>query len=158
MPMRYWTSGLMPCVVWGTTFSFKVALTSMKRIRFASFLGGVCSWHCCVLNEVHCNISRHIRMCIIAETVDQSLCTCVCHISSIVIIIYHHLGYSHRVIDNMPVTWCYTVANSAQPFCTTRFPVGCYVTHSGKPHDACFLSVSCCHDNHWYDKLHCRHN
>lgn len=50
-----------------------------------------------------------------------------------------------RVIDNMPVTWCYTVANSAQPFCTTRFPVGCYVTHSGKPHDACFLSVSCCH-------------
>ena len=44
----------------------------------------------------------------------------------------------------MPVTWCYTVANSDQPFCTTRFPIGCYVTHSGKPHDACFLSVSCC--------------
>ncbi|XP_065888892.1 transmembrane 9 superfamily member 2-like [Dysidea avara] len=53
-----------------------------------------------------------------------------------------HEAYMHQwVIDNMPVTWCYTVANSDQPFCTTRFPVGCYVTHSGKPHDACFLSA-----------------
>ena len=116
--------------------------TSMKRIRFASFLGGVYGWHCHTPNEVHCNTSRHVRKCIFAEAVDQSFCTYLCHISSIVIIIHCHLGNSHRVIDNMPVTWCYTVANSAQPFCTTRFPVGCYVTHSGKPHDACFLSVS----------------
>ena len=47
------------------------------------------------------------------------------------------------VIDNMPVTWCYKILESDKPFCTTRFPVGCYVTSSGQRHDACFLSVGC---------------
>ena len=54
-----------------------------------------------------------------------------------------HEGYMHQwVVDNMPVTWCYSILESAKPFCTTRFPVGCYVTESGQRHDACFLSVS----------------
>lgn len=46
------------------------------------------------------------------------------------------------VIDNMPVTWCYSVVESSEPYCTTRFPVGCYVTPEGVRHDACYLSVS----------------
>jgi transmembrane 9 superfamily protein 2/4 len=52
-----------------------------------------------------------------------------------------HEGYMQQwVIDNMPVTWCYKILESDKPFCTTRFPVGCYVTSSGQRHDACFLS------------------
>lgn len=55
-----------------------------------------------------------------------------------------HEGYMHQwVVDNMPVTWCYSIMESEKPFCTTRFPVGCYVTENGQRHDACFLSVSC---------------
>ena len=44
----------------------------------------------------------------------------------------------------MPITWCYTVTNSDQPFCSKRSPIGCYVSQEGKPHDACFISV-CVH-------------
>ena len=55
-----------------------------------------------------------------------------------------HEGYMQQwVIDNMPVTWCYKILESDKPSCTTRFPVGCYVTSSGQRHDACFLSVGC---------------
>ena len=46
------------------------------------------------------------------------------------------------VIDNMPVTWCYSIMESDQPYCTTRFPVGCFITPEGVKHDACYLSVS----------------
>ena len=54
-----------------------------------------------------------------------------------------HESYMHQwVIDNMPVTWCYSVMESNQQFCTTRFPVGCFVTEEGVKHDACYLSVS----------------
>ena len=54
-----------------------------------------------------------------------------------------HEGYMQQwVVDNMPVTWCYSILESSKPFCTTRFPVGCYVTEGGQRHDACFLSVS----------------
>ena len=54
-----------------------------------------------------------------------------------------HEGYMQQwVVDNMPVTWCYNILESDKPFCTTRFPVGCYVTSTGQRHDACFLSVS----------------
>lgn len=54
-----------------------------------------------------------------------------------------HENYMQQwVIDNMPVTWCYAIMESDKPFCTTRFPVGCYVTETGQRHDACFLSVS----------------
>lgn len=54
-----------------------------------------------------------------------------------------HENYMQQwVIDNMPVTWCYSIVESKQPYCTTRFPVGCYVTPEGVRHDACYLSVS----------------
>ena len=53
-----------------------------------------------------------------------------------------HESYMNQwVIDNMPVTWCYSILESDKPFCTTRFPVGCFVTDSGQRHDACYLSV-----------------
>ena len=53
-----------------------------------------------------------------------------------------HENYMQQwVVDNMPVTWCYSIVESNKPYCTTRFPVGCYVTPEGVPHDACYLSV-----------------
>ena len=52
-----------------------------------------------------------------------------------------HEDYMQQwVVDNMPVTWCYAIVDSSKPFCSTRFPVGCYVTENGLRHDACFLS------------------
>ena len=89
----------------------------------------VCTLYYCI---VHLCVYVCVRAC---------MCVCVC-LEQLTVTITYYCGNLHRVVDNMPVTWCYTVANSQQPFCTTRFPVGCYVTHSGKPHDACFLSVS----------------
>ena len=53
----------------------------------------------------------------------------------------HETYMNQWVIDNMPVTWCYSILESDKPFCTTRFPVGCFVTDSGHRHDACYLSV-----------------
>ncbi|GFR13083.1 transmembrane 9 superfamily member 2, partial [Trichonephila clavata] len=32
----------------------------------------------------------------------------------------------HWIVDNMPVTWCYLVEVNQQ-FCSTGFPMGCYV-------------------------------
>ncbi|KAK7090811.1 transmembrane 9 superfamily member 2-like [Littorina saxatilis] len=47
------------------------------------------------------------------------------------------LNYQHHwIVDNMPVTWCYQVDNSQQ-YCSTGFPVGCYVNKAGKPKDFC---------------------
>uniref|UniRef100_A0A8C9VBW9 Transmembrane 9 superfamily member n=1 Tax=Scleropages formosus TaxID=113540 RepID=A0A8C9VBW9_SCLFO len=40
------------------------------------------------------------------------------------------------IVDNMPVTWCYNVEDK-QKFCNPGFPIGCYVTGSGQPKDAC---------------------
>ena len=37
----------------------------------------------------------------------------------------------HWIIDNMPVTWCYDTEGSNK-FCTTGFPMGCYVTPQGR--------------------------
>lgn len=55
-------------------------------------------------------------------------------------------GYMHAwVIDNMPVTWCYHLTSSEKQFCTTRFPVGCHVSKDGTRQEACFVSVSLCH-------------
>jgi len=45
----------------------------------------------------------------------------------------------HWIIDNMPVTWCYDTEGSNK-FCTTGFPMGCYVTPQGTPKDACIIS------------------
>ena len=53
-----------------------------------------------------------------------------------------HENYMQEwVIDNMPVTWCYAISESSKPFCTTRFPIGCYVTDTGQRLHSCFLSV-----------------
>lgn len=46
----------------------------------------------------------------------------------------------HWIIDNMPVTWCYDVADSTSRFCVPEFPIGCYVTKQGQPKDACVIS------------------
>jgi len=46
----------------------------------------------------------------------------------------------HWIVDNMPVTWCYEVADSAQKYCSTGFPIGCYVTEGNQPKDACVIS------------------
>ena len=42
----------------------------------------------------------------------------------------------------MPITWCYEVADEDQKYCSTGFPVGCFVTGSSVPQDACVISVS----------------
>ena len=54
-----------------------------------------------------------------------------------------HESYMHQwVIDNMPVTWCYSTLGGGKPYCTTRFPIGCFVTREGVKDDVCYLSVS----------------
>ena len=47
----------------------------------------------------------------------------------------------HRIIDNMPVTWCYEVEGGLT-FCTPGFPIGCYVTPQFHRKDACVTDVS----------------
>ncbi|KAL2087579.1 hypothetical protein ACEWY4_016407 [Coilia grayii] len=50
------------------------------------------------------------------------------------------LNYQHHwIVDNMPVTWCYDVEDG-QKFCNPGFPIGCYVTESGRPKDACVVN------------------
>lgn len=46
----------------------------------------------------------------------------------------------HWIIDNMPITWCYDVADSTKKYCATGFPIGCWVTKQGQPKDACVIS------------------
>ena len=41
----------------------------------------------------------------------------------------------------MPITWCYEVVDEKKSFCSTGFPLGCYVTPNGTPRDACVTSV-----------------
>jgi len=52
----------------------------------------------------------------------------------------------HWIIDNMPVTWCYDVADVNKKYCSTGFPIGCYVTADNQPQDACVI------DNRFSDK------
>ena len=50
-----------------------------------------------------------------------------------------------RIIDNIPVTWCYDIAGTGtgkNKYCSTGFPIGCYVTKGGKGKDACVVEVS----------------
>lgn len=56
--------------------------------------------------------------------------------------------FFYRIIDNMPVTWCYKVEDD-QKYCNPGFPIGCLVTMDGRAKDACVISVSC-HLNHIY--------
>lgn len=49
------------------------------------------------------------------------------------------LNYQHHwIVDNMPITWCYT-AEKNQRYCSTGFPMGCYIDKDGVPKDACGL-------------------
>ena len=48
----------------------------------------------------------------------------------------------NRIVDNMPITWCYEVADSVKKYCSTGFPIGCAVTEAGQPKDACVINVS----------------
>lgn len=53
-----------------------------------------------------------------------------------------------RIIDNMPVTWCYEVqtdvddVNDQSKYCSPGFPVGCFVDAEGNRKDACVIDVS----------------
>ncbi|KAG8182614.1 hypothetical protein JTE90_021750 [Oedothorax gibbosus] len=46
----------------------------------------------------------------------------------------------HWIVDNMPVTWCYLVEVNQQ-FCSTGFPMGCYVNSAGQPKDSCVMNT-----------------
>ncbi|KAK0048949.1 transmembrane 9 superfamily member 2 [Biomphalaria pfeifferi] len=47
------------------------------------------------------------------------------------------LNYQHHwILDNMPITWCYKV-ESGDTYCSTGFPIGCYVTKHSKRKDTC---------------------
>lgn len=46
------------------------------------------------------------------------------------------------VADNMPVTWCYRLEDGRQ-YCSTGFPMGCYVRDHRNPEDICMISVCC---------------
>lgn len=46
-----------------------------------------------------------------------------------------------RIVDNMPVTWCYDVEDN-QKYCNPGFPIGCLVTMDGRAKDACVINVS----------------
>lgn len=48
-----------------------------------------------------------------------------------------NLNYQHHwILDNMPITWCYKV-ESGDTYCSTGFPIGCYVTKFGTKKDTC---------------------
>jgi len=48
-----------------------------------------------------------------------------------------HDGYVHKwLIDDIPVMWC---SDRKLAVCTPKFPVGCYVTHSGRQLGFCSL-------------------
>lgn len=56
-----------------------------------------------------------------------------------------------RIVDNMPVTWCYDVEDG-QKFCNPGFPIGCYVTETRQPKDACVVNVSSS-DSTWWSNI-----
>jgi transmembrane 9 superfamily protein 2/4 len=50
-----------------------------------------------------------------------------------------YLNYWHHwIVDNMPVTWCYTLLQEPT-YCTTGFPVGCYIDEKGQPQGMCMI-------------------
>jgi len=48
---------------------------------------------------------------------------------------------NHWIIDNMPMTWCYDLADELHKYCSTGFPIGCLVSEDGQAHDACVTST-----------------
>uniref|UniRef100_A0A8C9SU18 Transmembrane 9 superfamily member n=1 Tax=Scleropages formosus TaxID=113540 RepID=A0A8C9SU18_SCLFO len=60
------------------------------------------------------------------------------------------LNYQHHwIVDNMPVTWCYTVEDN-QKYCNPGFPIGCYVDGNGHPKDACVINAQFNEKNTFY--------
>jgi len=54
-------------------------------------------------------------------------------------------AYMHSwVIDNMPVVWCYDtlMGGVSRRYCTTRFPLGCFVNKNGRALESCAIVVS----------------
>ncbi|XP_014210743.1 transmembrane 9 superfamily member 2 isoform X2 [Copidosoma floridanum] len=52
------------------------------------------------------------------------------------------LSYQHHwIVDNMPVTWCYSVKDDYQ-FCSIGFPMGCYVKDEWASSDSCSIDPS----------------
>ena len=50
--------------------------------------------------------------------------------------------YFNKIVDDMPVTWCYDVVDSTKKYCSTGFHIGCYATSQGEEKDACVTNVS----------------
>jgi len=46
-----------------------------------------------------------------------------------------------RILDNMPIAWCYDTKNSDKKYCNPGFPIGCFVGEDGVAHDACVINV-----------------
>uniref|UniRef100_A0A8C6CY56 Transmembrane 9 superfamily member n=1 Tax=Moschus moschiferus TaxID=68415 RepID=A0A8C6CY56_MOSMO len=60
------------------------------------------------------------------------------------------LNYQHHwIIDNMPVVWCRDI-NGGNKYCTTGFPIGCFVTQSGVSSDACIMHPEFNKNNTYY--------
>ncbi|KAL8625581.1 transmembrane 9 superfamily member 2 [Nucella lapillus] len=60
------------------------------------------------------------------------------------------LNYQHHwILDNMPLTWCYKV-EGGEKFCSTGFPMGCYVNKQGTPKDFCVTSRQFKQPNTYY--------
>lgn len=57
------------------------------------------------------------------------------------------LNYQHHwIVDNLPITWCYQVQSSSadgsaagaqESYCSTGFPMGCYLKLQGTPRYPC---------------------
>lgn len=61
-----------------------------------------------------------------------------------------------RIVDTMPVTWCYQIEGN-QVFCSTGFPMGCYVNSVGLRKDACIMNVRIYFCFSFYSKFLSRH-
>ncbi|KAG8290641.1 transmembrane 9 super member 2 [Homalodisca vitripennis] len=60
------------------------------------------------------------------------------------------LNYQHHwIVDNMPVTWCYHLEDGRQ-YCSTGFPMGCYVRDHRNPEDICMISKMYNQPNTYY--------
>jgi transmembrane 9 superfamily protein 2/4 len=55
----------------------------------------------------------------------------------------------HWIVDNMPVTWCYHVEGE-QYYCSTGFPMGCFVDSDKNQKDACVMNDKYSKPNTYY--------
>ena len=55
----------------------------------------------------------------------------------------------HWIVDNMPVTWCYRVEGDQQ-YCSTGFPMGCFVDSDKTQKDACVMNDKYSKPNTFY--------